>query len=211
MGRHWALLAGLLLFLTRTGAADPVKQLCQQRDAWCARKTFVWQATADNSLQISKQERAMLETRAMSGGIQIASRTWVHGRLAIMRRPGLTYVESVHDRCSHPWLNGRFGYWLGREFAVIAPANTPNVYSPPTRSCCLFPETRSIGILTRLLVMHLLQECTLHFLPAQTPSAPSRRSGCLSGAGQRGSRLEQWERWRYTGCPEFLPCTQKSP
>ena len=132
MGRHWALLAGLLLFLTRTGAAEPVRQLCQQRDAWCARKTFVWQATADNSLQISKQERAMLETRAMSGGIQIASRTWVHGRLAIMRRPGLTYVESVHDRCSHPWLNGRFGYWLGREFAVIAPANTPNVYSPPS-------------------------------------------------------------------------------
>ncbi|GIV16130.1 MAG: hypothetical protein KatS3mg022_1565 [Armatimonadota bacterium] len=117
-----------LLFIVRAGYADPIRDACQRRDTWCSRKTFVWEVTASRSLRVSKHEREMLQSTPGNG--EIAFHVWVSGQVAIMRRPGLTYVESVHQRVSHPWLLGRFSYWLGMGFVLYPPAETPNIYSP---------------------------------------------------------------------------------
>lgn len=117
-----------LICIVQVGCADPIQEDCQRRDAWCSHKTFVWEVTSSRSLRLSKQEREILQS--MPGNGQIAFHVSVGGQVTIMRRPGLTYVESVHQRASHPWLLGRFIYWLGRGFALYPPAEMPNSYSP---------------------------------------------------------------------------------
>ncbi|MCS7310573.1 MAG: hypothetical protein NZ741_10155 [Armatimonadetes bacterium] len=118
-----------LVFIAQAGCADPVREACERRDAWCSRKTFVWEVSASRSLRLTRQEQEMLQSAPSRG--EVASQVSVSGQVAIMRLPGLTCVESVHERASHSWLLGRFRYWLGRDFVLYSPSETPNIYSPP--------------------------------------------------------------------------------
>lgn len=110
--------------LPMAACGDPLEE-CQKRDAWCSRRTFVWDVTINVSWHLSKAEAEKLR----SDGVNVPMQRTIEGRLVVSRTPRLTYLGYTQARATLSSQTGMFEYWFGKDFIVVMPheQNTPGM------------------------------------------------------------------------------------
>ncbi|MEJ5253318.1 MAG: hypothetical protein WHX60_15690 [Armatimonadota bacterium] len=130
------------MLLLKAGYGDSLSKACQQRDAWSSHRTFVWDVAITVSVRLTPAERKMLESTPSTKGIP--AQRQLEGRLVVMRTPSLTYMGHEQARATIAQQVGRYEYWFGQDFVVVAPypLDSQNMPQPalviPTPSDALY-------------------------------------------------------------------------